>query len=234
MKFLEEPLLERLSNALSVDTGDAKLFGRVEAYSCKNARADRKLYKQLELRFPDEAVEEMGYSASPEQVTVTALQYTTAHDTMSASRKTLFYLIATLNASFPDYDFSNARPEQFIKLMQPCKVASSISSILQSAGAVRLAKNSEVWEAIDRVIGLDECDVYTYAPDPDSDPYAEEGSIWSFNYFFYNKKQKRILFFTMNAVRPDALSQDASEYDDGPYVFHTLEIDQRSASPVNV
>ncbi len=32
------------------------------------------------------------------------------------SRKTLFYLIATLNASFnPDYDFSNSRSEEFSK-----------------------------------------------------------------------------------------------------------------------
>ena len=32
----------------------------------------------------------------------------------TTSRKTLFYLIATLNASFqPDYDFSHARSEEF-------------------------------------------------------------------------------------------------------------------------
>ena len=32
------------------------------------------------------------------------------------SRKTLFYLIATLNASFnPDYDFSNCRGDEFSK-----------------------------------------------------------------------------------------------------------------------
>lgn len=29
------------------------------------------------------------------------------------SRKTLFYLIATLNATFPDYDFSGARSHEF-------------------------------------------------------------------------------------------------------------------------
>lgn len=35
------------------------------------------------------------------------------------SRRTLFYLIATLNASFqPDYDFSNCRGDEFSK--QPC------------------------------------------------------------------------------------------------------------------
>lgn len=38
-------------------------------------------------------------------------QYTPAS---MISRKTLFYLIATLNASFnPDYDFSNCRAEEF-------------------------------------------------------------------------------------------------------------------------
>lgn len=31
------------------------------------------------------------------------------------SRKTLFYLIATLNASFPDYDFSHAKSHEFSK-----------------------------------------------------------------------------------------------------------------------
>lgn len=43
--------------------------------------------------------------------------------------------------------------------------------------------------------------VLSYNPDLDSDPYGEEGSLWSFNYFFYNKKMKRILFFTCRAIR---------------------------------
>ena len=41
----------------------------------------------------------------------------------------------------------------------------------------------------------------SYNPDLDSDPYGEEGSLWSFNYFFYNKKMRRILFFTCRATR---------------------------------
>ena len=43
--------------------------------------------------------------------------------------------------------------------------------------------------------------IYSYNPDLDSDPYGEEGTLWSFNYFFYNKKLKRILFFTCRAIR---------------------------------
>lgn len=42
---------------------------------------------------------------------------------------------------------------------------------------------------------------YSYNPDLDSDPYGEEGSLWSFNFFFYNKKLKRILFFSCHGLR---------------------------------
>lgn len=41
----------------------------------------------------------------------------------------------------------------------------------------------------------------SYNPDLDSDPYGEEGNMWSFNYFFYNKRLKRIVFFTCRSVR---------------------------------
>lgn len=43
--------------------------------------------------------------------------------------------------------------------------------------------------------------ILSYNPDLDSDPFGEEGSLWSFNYFFYNKKLKRIVFFTCRSVR---------------------------------
>lgn len=35
----------------------------------------------------------------------------------------------------------------------------------------------------------------SYKSDHESDPFGEKGSIWSFNYFFYNRKLKRILYF---------------------------------------
>ncbi|KAF4524292.1 hypothetical protein B566_EDAN005348 [Ephemera danica] len=43
---------------------------------------------------------------------------------------------------------------------------------------------------------------YSYNPDLASDPFGEEGSLWSFNYFFYNKKLKRVVFFTCRAINP--------------------------------
>lgn len=58
-----------------------------------------------------------------------------------------------------------------------------------------------IWSAIDDEMNLTECDIYSYNPDLNSDPYGEPGCLWSFNYFFYNKKLKRILFFTCRACK---------------------------------
>ena len=41
----------------------------------------------------------------------------------------------------------------------------------------------------------------SYNPDLDSDPYCEDGSLWSCNYFFYNKKENKMVFFTCCATR---------------------------------
>lgn len=57
-----------------------------------------------------------------------------------------------------------------------------------------------VWRSVDEAVDLKDCDVYTYQSDLESDPFVEQGSIWSFNYFFYNRKQKRILYFSCRAI----------------------------------
>ena len=58
-----------------------------------------------------------------------------------------------------------------------------------------------LWSAINDEISLNDCDIYSFNPDMTSDPYGEPGCLWSFNYFFYNKKMKRIVFFTCRAVK---------------------------------
>lgn len=48
---------------------------------------------------------------------------------------------------------------------------------------------------------LEECDFYEFLPDPDSEPDSEEGgNLWSFYFLFFNRKLKRVLFFTSRAV----------------------------------
>ena len=45
----------------------------------------------------------------------------------------------------------------------------------------------ELWQAINDVICLIDCDVYTYKAVSEGDPFCDEGNLWSFNYFFYNR-----------------------------------------------
>lgn len=45
------------------------------------------------------------------------------------------------------------------------------------------------------------CTLPSYNPDLDSDPFGEDGSLWSFNYFFYNKRLKRVVFFSCRSIR---------------------------------
>jgi len=56
-----------------------------------------------------------------------------------------------------------------------------------------------------------------------SDPFGEDGYIWSFNYFFYNKKMKRILYFSCRAKSKvyESSEEDVHEEEDG---FWTMDI----------
>jgi hypothetical protein len=49
---------------------------------------------------------------------------------------------------------------------------------------------------------LQNCDVYSYRTDQgEPDPFDDQNSIWSFNYFFYNRKLKRIVYFSCRSLR---------------------------------
>lgn len=48
------------------------------------------------------------------------------------------------------------------------------------------------------VLGLDTPHIArpgSYKSNLENDPFGEKGSVWSFNYFFYNKRLKRIVYF---------------------------------------
>ncbi|KAJ3104202.1 RNA polymerase III-inhibiting protein maf1 [Phlyctochytrium planicorne] len=200
MKYLEYESLEEINTALScVDTGDMRVFGRLEAYSCKNTSDDRKLKMHIEHKKYDEL--EVG---SPEHGSFSLRSPVSPFGPLAqpTSKKTLFYLLATLNAAFPDYDFSDIKPEAFIKIPSVGMVANHINSTLFAMGNDGFAQvvNSKIWMAVDEIVQVKECDIYSFTPDPDVEPDAEEGNLWSFYYFFFNRKLKRVLFFTARAV----------------------------------
>lgn len=112
------------------------------------------------------------------------------------SKKTLFYLISTLNASFqPDYDFTNTLSSEFSKEPSIEFVIKNVENFLATVDVYSKLKQ-QIWDSIDKEINLNECEFYSYNPDLASDPCAEDGCLWFFNFFVYNKKMKRIVFFS--------------------------------------
>ncbi|KAF9574614.1 RNA polymerase III-inhibiting protein maf1 [Mortierella alpina] len=217
MKFLETPVLEMLNTALNFETPECRVLGRIEPYSCKAAGADKKLYKQLESKY-DPSSQNL---SPPDDDGASIMNIISPFGPMNqpASRKTLFYLIGTLNASFPDYDFSDTKPEQFRKEPSVSIVVNSINATLLNHGNERAVKELGIWDAIDQLIDLEDSDVYSYNPESDSDPNDEEGggTLWSFNYFFYNRKLKRIIFFTMRGVSHGVPTSEDGDEDDGNF-----------------
>ncbi|KAJ1937753.1 RNA polymerase III-inhibiting protein maf1, partial [Linderina macrospora] len=189
----------------------------------KAAGTDKKLYKYLENKYQEDLEE--AKSLSPEQSSLTNIISPFGPLTQSASRKTLFYLIGTLNASFPDYDFSSLSANQFVKEPSTNYTIKSINTTLINVGCPAGLRTSRMWDVIDNIINIDECDIYTYTPDAESDPYEEDGPVWSFNYFFFNKRMKRIVFFTCRCVSNlDELELETTS--DNGFVFGDVEDDE--------
>ena len=56
-----------------------------------------------------------------------------------------------------------------------------------------------MWRLIDNHMTLKECSLYCYSPE--EDPYdGEEGAIWSFNYFLFNKARKRVCYVHLRGL----------------------------------
>jgi len=217
MKYLDITSFLDINSLLSnLDAGESIISGQIEAYSCKKVGSDKKLRKELEHQFEELSKSPSKLSKSPSKLSTSS----DAHNPLSvspfgplsgnASRKTFLYLIATLNASYCDYDFSHATPEQFRKEPNQHMIINSINTTL--AGVVP-DFNSDVkdklWSAIHKEVDLPKADIYSYISDMTSDPFMEEGVIWSFNYFFYNRALKRIVFFKCRSISKSSLAAGA-------------------------
>jgi hypothetical protein len=56
-----------------------------------------------------------------------------------------------------------------------------------------------MWTMIDKEMGLRDCSIYCY--EPEQDPFdGEEGAIWSFHYFFFNKTKKRVCYIYLRGL----------------------------------
>ncbi|GAB2254656.1 hypothetical protein Droror1_Dr00022465 [Drosera rotundifolia] len=215
MKFLEYTRLNRIGSFLSnLDLGERTIKGALEAYSCKHTGTDKK----LSISFENEMLDYLGKSTDTDSPS--PAEYLTSR----SSRKTLTYLLLTLHHIFPDHDFSAIRAHQFFNEESWPSFVQIFDAYMSEASKEWINFNGaghlleDLKKALDEVIKLTECEIYSFGPDLDDDPLLERGAIWSFNFFFYNKKLKRVVSFRCcclsNLLASDSFSDEYSpEYD---------------------
>lgn len=201
MKYLDFPALARINAFLDhVDVGDYVVHGELEAYSCKLAGLDKKLSKSLDA--------DVQLGSSPLELSKSPVGPLSE----ASSRKTLIYLILTLNHIYPDYDFSTLRAHHFRKEASSSPIEEQVDSLLLEVSKVWEATPGFgeepfldcLWNSVDEAICLKDSDVYSYQSDHENDPFGENGNIWSFNFFFYNRKLKRILYLSCRGISKTA------------------------------
>ena len=128
MKYIEYPELTRLARVLTVEGLECSVHTKLEAYSLKNIKRDKKLFKSLESAYTDDLLLHSPPSDYLSDSEMTPFGPIDKH----ASRKTLYLLIATLNYAFPDYEFSDVKPLHFNKEQSGAAVLNALSTTLIS------------------------------------------------------------------------------------------------------
>ncbi|KAL8824488.1 MAG: hypothetical protein Q9170_008136 [Blastenia crenularia] len=235
MEYLPLRDFDDVTNALNFDTADSHIIGGCDLYTTKAAGADKKLYKTIEQGLEDQHKTALTISASLAKshggVAGQSVDLSRSSPfgplSQTSARRTFAYLIATLNASHPDYDFSHLlRPSDFRREKSLRHVMNTLdttlyslrprttsnaslgiptywTSIASSAPALVSASgdcwNPRKWRLIDKEMSLKDCSIYAYVPE--EDPYdGDEGAIWSFNYFFFNKARKRVCYIYLKSL----------------------------------
>ncbi|KAF5367041.1 hypothetical protein D9758_004076 [Tetrapyrgos nigripes] len=257
MKYIEVPPLSRLAQSLSHQGPECSVNVRIEAYSCKNIKRDKRLFKSLEDAYKDEVSNSPpSWLALQQEAEITPFGPIDNH----SSRKTLYLLISTLNIAFPDHDFSDVRPVHFSKEPSGAAVLNALSTTLLSphragmnaprtyssypSAPVALFPDSQptssspqsfdspraspyapppivtgthpsIYRLVDDVIRLEDCEVYSYSPDLNSDPHAND----------YSDGEEEV---TSESDEPVDYSPDD---DDATFEFDDYDVDEHQSIP---
>lgn len=253
-----------MATCLNFDTADCHIIGGCDLYTTKAARSDRKLYKNIEqsLEAQYESVLRLSASLSPPNASDAAASLNLSRSSPfgplseHSSRRTFAYLIATLNASHPDYDFSHVlRPSDFHRERNLKKVMNNVDTTLFNlrpreranvtppspvttsgsyTSSAPVTWGPRMWRIIDQQMELKECAIYSYSPEEDPSD-ADDGAIWSLHYFFFNRHRKRVCYLYLRAIPilshspPDGVATPTGKrtYDDG-YLTPDLSSSKRA------
>lgn len=119
------------------------------------------------------------------------------------------YLIAVLNASDPDRDFSALQPSSFSRIHTDI-----LGPLNQSITALGLKTPPNLWQVLDVEITPSECKAYSLELPQQFLEDDDTGISWSKMFFYFNKRRKRVLFVYLNsrpASYPRETSSDSEE-----------------------
>ncbi|WVQ68904.1 uncharacterized protein L199_007113 [Kwoniella botswanensis] len=212
MKYLDYPILNQLSSTLSSDgDSDLQVNARFEAYSVKPVGKEKRMFKEREEAYmsEQEGMDEMSFSPEMREA---GLASCFGRLDEKESRKVHFLLVSTLNAAFPDHDFTSLRPDHFTRERSAAQVLSHLSgSLLSSSGAgttpiilsqlasftpptahksspvISPANSSpnlgptvpypDLYRILNDVIPMEDCEVYSWFPEPEYDPHIDTSTV---------------------------------------------------------
>ncbi|KAF3933448.1 hypothetical protein ABW19_dt0204207 [Dactylella cylindrospora] len=210
MKFLQLSGIDAVNRELNFTTNDCRVFGGCDLYTTKVTDSDKRLLRSItgmiETRF--EADARLSASLSPPSDPTEIFSRSSPFGPLDqrSSRKIYSYLLATLNASHPDHEFSSTvRPDHFSKERCLISAMDRFNTALFNLGKVI----PQLWESIDKEMDLKDCAIYVYEPDSLEDPYAAEGLLWRMMYFFHNRHKKRVCYLYLRAISKSSHFQNS-------------------------
>ncbi|CDU17307.1 hypothetical protein YYC_05456 [Plasmodium yoelii 17X] len=138
-------------------------------------------------------------------------------------------IINILNYVFPDYEFKYLNNSNYKSIKNLNSVIDNINyNLFYLVENIYRGFNKKVWKLLKELIDFKSCDIYTYLNNTDKDPYIDKQSISSFNYFFFAKKTKRILFISC-ITKPKYKNQNDEDFNN---IYMTIQ-DEPSINPQN-
>jgi hypothetical protein len=207
LRFIESRDLAELSMFLSSrNTGVYSLSGRLEAFdfSTKENETATDNIKQEDLFLGPELSKGLRRNRSNSMGNSTVRRPMRKRSSSLGdlnepeSQKLFMSLITTLNDNYPDYDFHGAKAHQFV-VQDASSVMRRVNGYLAELNDSNSMLLTKLWQTIDLITNLQSCEIFSYVPSWDDDSF--EGSLWCFNYFFFNKETMRICYLTCVANR---------------------------------
>ncbi|OWB77251.1 hypothetical protein B5S32_g1412 [[Candida] boidinii] len=148
----------------------------------------------------EEEDEDDDYYSSKEEDDKDLLNSPFGNLSQQSSRRLFAYLIAILNASYPDYDFSSVQPKNFTCLNNSYDLIKKINSLLLSLG--KSSNLDWIWQTINTHMDLENTICFQYEP-PQTFLDDIQGCLWCNMYFIFNKRMKRVAYINlMSTILP--------------------------------